>query len=63
MPDEFKQHGFTLIEILVALVIGGIVITGVYNIFRVNNLMAAKQEETTMMQQELLTSLVVISDD
>ena len=41
----------------------GIIVTGVYNIFRVHNLMATKQEETTKMQQELLTTLIIISDD
>lgn len=53
----------TLVEILVAMVIMGIVITGIYNLFRVHNLMAAKQEETTLMQQELLSAMVQISRD
>ncbi|SFJ13084.1 prepilin-type N-terminal cleavage/methylation domain-containing protein [Desulfomicrobium apsheronum] len=63
MPERHNQSGMTLVEILVAMVMMGIIITGIYNLFRVHNLMAAKQEETTMMQQELLTSLVIISDD
>ena len=63
MPKEKKESGMTLVEILVALVMFGVVTTGIYNIFRIHNLMAAKQEETTMMQQELLTTLVVISDE
>lgn len=53
----------TLVEILVALVMFGIIATGVYNVFRVHNLMAAKQEETTMMQQELLSALVDMSEE
>jgi len=53
----------TLVEILVAMVMMGIVLTGLYNLFRVHNLMAAKQEETTVMQQELLSAVVQIAED
>lgn len=53
----------TLVEILVAMVMMGVVITGVYNLFRVHTLMAAKQEETTLMQQELLSAMVQIAED
>ena len=63
MPEKKKQSGMTLVEILVAMVMFGIIATGIYNVFRVHNIMAAKQEETTMMQQELLTTVVVISDE
>lgn len=63
MPENRKQSGMSLVELLVAMVIMGIVITGIYNLFRVHNLMAAKQEETTRMQQELLSALVDISDE
>lgn len=63
MPEINKQAGITLVEILVGLVMIGIIITGIYNLFRVHNIMAAKQEETTRMQQELLTVMVTIADD
>lgn len=63
MPEHNKQSGMTLVEILVGLVMMGIVVTGIYNLFRVHNIMAVKQDETTRMQQELLTALVVMSDD
>ncbi|WP_084435400.1 PilW family protein [Desulfomicrobium escambiense] len=63
MPERNKEHGMTLVEILVGLVMMGIIVTGIYNLFRVHNLMAAKQEETTMMQQELLTALVDMSEE
>lgn len=53
----------TLVEILVGLVMMGIIVTGIYNLFRVHNLMAAKQEETTKMQQELLSALVDMSEE
>ena len=63
MPEQRNQSGMTLVEILVAMVIMGIIITGIYNLFRVHNLMAAKQEETTMMQQELLSAMTDMSEE
>ncbi len=63
MPKNHNQSGMTLVEILVAMVMMGILATGIYNLFRVHNLMAAKQEETTHMQQELLSVMVQISED
>lgn len=63
MPEHNSQNGSTLVEILVTLVIVGMIATGIYNIFRVHNLMAARQDETTRMQQELLSSLVQIAED
>lgn len=63
MFDKKAQSGMTLVEILVAMVMMGIVITGIYNLFRVHNLMAAKQEETTLMQQELLSAMVQMATD
>ncbi|MBE1424596.1 prepilin-type N-terminal cleavage/methylation domain-containing protein [Desulfomicrobium macestii] len=63
MSKKINQSGMTLVELLVAMVMMGIVITGVYNLFRVHNLMAAKQEETTLMQQELLSAMVQMAED
>ena len=63
MPEHRNQSGMTLVELLVGMVILGIVVTGIYNLFRVHNLMAAKQEETTRMQQELLSIMVILTDD
>jgi prepilin-type N-terminal cleavage/methylation domain-containing protein len=63
MPDNHDQSGMTLVEILVAMVMMGILATGIYNLFRVHNLMAAKQEETTHMQQDLLSVMVQMSED
>jgi len=63
MPENHNQSGMTLVEILVVMVMMGILTTGIYNLFRVHNLMAAKQEETTHMQQELLSVMVQISED
>ncbi len=58
-----NRSGFTLVEILVTMVIIGIISTGVYNVFRVHNIMAAKQDEMTHMQQELLSIIAIMADD
>lgn len=58
-----NQSGMTLVELLIAIVMFSIIVTGVYSLFRVHNLMAAKQEETTLMQQELLATMVQIAED
>jgi prepilin-type N-terminal cleavage/methylation domain-containing protein len=63
MPANKSQSGMTLVEILVSMVIMGIIVTAIYNIFRVHNLMAAKQEETTMMQQELLSAMADMTEE
>lgn len=63
MSENKSQSGMTLVEILVAMIMMGVVITGIYNLFRVHNLMAAKQEENTLMQQELLSTIVQMSND
>ncbi len=57
------QKGFTIIELLVATVIVGIITTGIYNVFNIHNRIAAEQEETTHMQQELLVSTGQIAND
>lgn len=63
MDHTLRQSGMTLVELLVTMVILGIISAGIYNIFRVHNLMAAKQDETTLMQQELLSLMVLMADD
>lgn len=63
MPERHYQSGLAITEILVAMAILGIVITGIYNLFRVHSVMAARQEETTLMQQELLSIMLQMTDD
>lgn len=57
------ERGMTLIEILVAMVISGLVISAIYSLFQVHHRIAAKQEETTLMQQELLSATAQIADE
>lgn len=58
-----KERGMTLIEILVAMVISGLVISALYSLFQTHLRIAIKQEETTLMQQELLSATAQIADE
>lgn len=63
MSHHHSQSGFTLVELLVATVILTVLMTGIYQLFRVHNLMAAKQEETTRMQQDLLSIMTLMTEN
>lgn len=58
-----SQAGMTLVEILVATALSGLLIAAIYSLFQVHHRMAIKQEETTLMQQELLAATVQISEE
>lgn len=53
----------TLIEILVATAIAGIITVAIATLFQVHHRMAMKQEETTLMQQELLAATSQIAEE
>lgn len=57
------SHGFTLPELLVAMLIFTIIVGAIYNVFDLHNRMAARQEETTSMQQELLAAMSQMTYD
>ena len=57
------QAGMTLVEILVATALSGLLIAAIYSLFQVHHRMAIKQEETTLMQQELLAATSQISEE
>lgn len=63
MSDRHHQAGFTLVELIVAVVMLTIILAAVFQLFKEHNFMAAKQEETTRMQQDLLSILTLISED
>lgn len=58
-----SQAGMTLVEILVATALSGLLIAAIYSLFQVHHRMAIKQEETTLMQQELLAATAQISEE
>lgn len=53
----------TLIEILVATAIAGVITAAIATLFQVHHRMAMKQEETILMQQELLAATSQIADE
>jgi prepilin-type N-terminal cleavage/methylation domain-containing protein len=57
------QSGMTLIEVLVAMVISGLVMGAIHSIFQTHRRIAAKQEQTSLMQQELLSAMSLISEE
>lgn len=57
------ERGMTLVEILVAMAISGLVISAIYSLFQAHHRIAIKQEETTLMQQELLSATAQIADE
>ena len=57
------QSGMTLVEILVAMAITGLIVTAICTLFRAHHRMAMKQEETSLMQQELLAATTLIAEE
>ena len=57
------QSGTTLVEILVAMTMAGIVAAAITTIFQVHQRLAMKQEEATLMQQELLAATSQIAEE
>lgn len=61
--DRLGQGGFTLIELMVALLIGGIVIGAIYKVFTLQRHTYYVQDQVANMQQNLRAALVMIQSD
>lgn len=55
-----KNHGFTLVEMLVVMAIFGLVMAGLYTVFVSSNRVYLAQEEIVGAQQEARTALEII---
>jgi prepilin-type N-terminal cleavage/methylation domain-containing protein len=55
-----KNHGFTLVEMLVVMAIFGLVMAGLYTVFVSSNRLYLAQEEIVGAQQEARTALEII---
>lgn len=53
----------SLVEILVAMTMAGVITAAIATLFQVHHRMAMKQEETTLMQQELLAATSQIAEE
>ena len=67
MPNGFQklrdQSGMTLIELLVAMAISGLILGAIFTLFQTHQRMAIRQSQTALMQQELLSAISLISND
>ncbi len=53
-----NQHGFTLVELLVAIAISGIVMAGVYSVYYSQQKSYMAQEQVAVMQQNLRAAML-----
>lgn len=59
----FRREGFTLIEIMVSLAISGIVLAGVYSVYKMQHKSYVVQEQVANMQQSERIALQMIARD
>ncbi len=58
-----NQKGFTLIEMMIAVVIAGVLMGGVYRLFQSQQRSASAQEQISFMQQNLRAALYIMSTE
>lgn len=58
-----KERGFTLVELLVAMVISLILMGGIYSAYYTQQKSATNQEQTTEMRQDLRAGLDLMAND
>lgn len=67
MKNRIRQQdntsGFTLLELMIALLISGIVLTGVMSIFSTNYRSYILQDDTATMQENIRSGLIVLERD
>jgi len=63
ISDGNRQHGFTLVELLVTLAVSGILLTAVSQLFISSNRMYTVQEQVLRIQQEVRSGLDRFSRD
>ena len=58
-----KCTGFTLVELLVALVVSGIIMTGVYSAFKTQQDSFTAQDQVVEMQQNIRSAFYLLADE
>ena len=57
----FMNRGFTLVELLIALAVSGIIMTGIFSAFKTQQDSYLAQEQVAEMQQKLRASLYIMT--
>ena len=60
---EFMNKGFTLVELLVAMAISGVIMTGVFSAFKSQQDSYLAQEQVAEMQQNLRAGLYILTGE
>ena len=63
MGTQFNKKGITLIELLVVLVIGGIVLAGIYRIFIAQSKAYTVQDQVAEVQQNVRSAMEILVRD
>jgi type IV pilus assembly protein PilW len=58
-----NKRGFTLVEIMVALAVAGVVIAGLWQVYRAQTQAAVSQEQVTTLQQNLRVAVLQMKRD
>ncbi len=58
-----KSHGFTLVELLVAVVLAGVVTAGIYSLYRSQERSFAAQNHLSQLQAKMRTALYFLERD
>jgi len=58
-----KTHGFTLVELLLAMVLAGVVTVGIYSLYRSQQRSFAAQDELSQLQAKMRTALYFMERD
>jgi len=61
--ENKSQNGFTLVEVLIAMVVSGIIVSAIYSAFSLQKATAVSQEQVTEMQQNIRAGLGMIKRD
>ncbi len=61
--DAFRERGFTLVEVMIAMAIAGIVVGAMYSTYAIQRRTHAVQQATSEMQQNVRAALVLLVGD
>jgi type IV pilus assembly protein PilW len=63
MPSHESQHGFSLIEVLIAMAVSAVIVAAIYQLFYSQQRSYLAQDQVVQMQQNLRAGLYLLSKD